>query len=136
VFRLRGNTLYNVSASYWPEYQREIEAAKNGLSKSAQELLLGRNNTTGTNVGAGGGGKPRELSSAEEKQLLDAKGIVLTMVLNYLYGGKGEDGWKTIREMWTDRDKDRIRQAILLSRSHGVLSEVNRAAAATKSTSQ
>lgn len=129
VFRLRGNTLYNVSAAYWPEYQREIEAAKNGLSHSEEELLIGRNNTSGTSVG-GGGGKPKELSPGEEKQLLDAKGAVLTMVVNYLYGGRGEEGWKTIRELWTDRDKDRIRQAILLSRSRGVLSEVNRVAAA------
>ena len=127
VFRLRGNTLYNVSAAYWPEYQREVEAAKNSFSRSAQELLLGRN------PNPGGVGKPRELSPAEEKQLLDAKGAVLTMVLNYLYGGKGEDAWKTIREMWSDHDKDRIRQAILLSRSRGVLSEVNRTTAAAKS---
>jgi len=125
VFRLRGNTLYNVSASYWPEYQREIEAAKNGLSRSGQELLLGRNNTSGAAVG-GGGGQAKELSPAEEKQLLDAKSAVLTVVVNYLYGGRGEEAWKTIREMWTDRDKERIRQAILLSRSRGVLSEVNR----------
>ena len=129
VFRLRGNTLYNVSASYWPEYQRDLDAAKNTLSRSGQELLLGRNNSSG--VGAGSN-KPRELSPAEERQLLDAKGIVLTIVLDYLYGGRGEDAWKTIREMWSDRDKERIRQAILLSRSHGVLSEVNRTGAATK----
>ncbi|HVP51719.1 MAG TPA: hypothetical protein VMT05_06410 [Terriglobales bacterium] len=136
VFRLRGNTLYNVSASYWPEYQREIEVAKNGLSRGAEELLLGRNNTSGATVGAGGGGgKPRELSPAEEKDLAVAKSVVLTMALNYLYGGRGEEAWKTIREMWTDRDKDRIRQAILLSRSRGVLSEVNRPTA-TKSPSQ
>jgi len=129
VFRLRGNTLYNVSASYWPEYQRDLEAARNTLSRSGQELLLGRNNSSGAGPG---GGKPKELSPAEERQLLDAKGVVLTMTLDYLYGGKGEDAWKTIREMWTDRDKERIRQAILLSRSRGVLSEVNRTAAATK----
>lgn len=135
VFRLRGNTLYNVSPAYWPEYQREVEAAKNSLSRNGQELLIGRNNTGGTSVGGGGGGKPKELSPGEEKQLLDAKGAVLTMVVNYLYGGHGEEGWKTIREMWTDRDKERIRQAILLSRSRGVLSEVNRTAAA-KNTSQ
>ncbi len=134
VFRLRGNTLYNVSPAYWPEYQREVEAAKNSLSHSELDLLIGRNNSGGTAVGAGSGGKPKELSPGEEKQLLDAKGAVLTMVVNYLYGGRGEEGWKTIREMWTDRDKDRIRQAILLSRSRGVLSEVNRTA--TKSTSQ
>ena len=129
VFRLRGNTLYNVSASYWPDYQRDLEAARNTLSRSGQELLLGRNNTSGAGAG---GSKPKELSPAEERQLLDAKGIVLTIVLDYLYGGRGEDAWKTIREMWSDRDKERIRQAILLSRSHGVLSEVNRTGAATK----
>lgn len=128
IFRLRGSTLYNVSPAYWPEYQREVEVARAGISRSAQDLLLGRNNTSGSGVG-GGSNKPKELSPAEEKQLLDAKAAVLTMVLNYLYGGKGEDAWKTIREMWTDRDKDRIRQAILLSRSRGVLSEVNRTGA-------
>ena len=135
VFRLRGNTLYNVSASYWPEYQREIEAAKNGLSRNGQELLLGRNNSSGASVG-GGGGKPRELSPADEKDLADAKSVVLTMALNYLYGGRGEEAWKTIREMWTDRDKERIRQAILVSRSRGVLSEVNRSSSSAKNTSQ
>ena len=135
VFRLRGNTLYNVSASYWPEYQREIEAAKNGLSRNGQELLLGRNNSSGASMG-GGGGKPRELSPADEKDLADAKSVVLTMALNYLYGGRGEEAWKTIREMWTDRDKERIRQAILVSRSRGVLSEVNRSSSAAKNTSQ
>jgi hypothetical protein len=135
VFRLRGNTLYNVSASYWPEYQREIEAAKNGLARNGQELLLGRNNSSGASMG-GGGGKPKELSPADEKDLADAKSVVLTMVLNYLYGGRGEEAWKTIREMWTDRDKERIRQAILVSRSRGVLSEVNRSSATAKNTSQ
>jgi len=129
VFRLRGNTLYNVSPAYWSEYQREIDAAKNTISRNAEELLIGRNSSSGTSVG---GGKPKELSPAEEKELLDAKGAVLTMVINYLYGGHGEEGWKTIRDMWTDRDKDRIRQAILFSRSHGVLNEVNRSATATK----
>jgi len=129
VFRLRGNILYNVSSAYWPEYQREVETAKNSISHSALDLLIGRNNTGGTSVGTDPG-KPKELGPAEEKQLLNAKGAVLTMVVNYLYGGRGEEGWKTIREMWTDRDKDRIRQAILLSRSRGVLSEVNRTAAA------
>lgn len=129
VFRLRGNTLYNVSASYWPEYQREIEAAKAGLSRNAQEQLLGRN--TGATTG-GGGSQPKERSPADEKDLADAKSIVLTMVVDYLYGGKGQDGWKIIQEMWTDRDKDRIRQAILLSRSRGVLGEVNRTGAGTK----
>ena len=135
VFRLRGNTLYNVSPAYWPEYQREVDLAKSGISRSAQELLLGRNNTSGSGVG-GGGNKPKELSPTEEKELLGAKAAVLTMVLSYLYGGKGEDAWKTIREMWSDRDKERIRQAILLSRSRGVLSEVNRPGAATRNTSQ
>ena len=47
VFRLRGSTLYNVSPAYWPEYQHEVEVAKAGISRSAQELLLGRNNNSG-----------------------------------------------------------------------------------------
>jgi len=131
VFRLRGNTLYNVSAAYWPEYQREVDQAKAGISHNSEALLLGRDTGSGGGVSSGGN-KPKELSPAEERDLLNAKGAVLTMVLNYLYGGRGEDAWKTIREMWTDRDKERIRQAILLSRSRGVLSEVNRGATATK----
>jgi len=135
VFRLRGNTLYNVSQAYWPEYQREVDVAKAGLSRAAQDLLLGRNDTSAAGVG-GGAGKPKELSPVEEKELLDAKSAVLTMVLNYLYGGRGEEAWKTIREKWTDNDKDRIRQAILISRSRGVLSEVNRSPATAKNTDQ
>jgi len=129
VFRLRGSTLYNVSPAYWPEYQREVEVAKSGISRNAEELLLGRNTGSGAGMG-GGSGQAKELSPADERDLLNAKSAVLTMVLNYLYGGRGEDAWKTLRAMWTDRDKDRIRQAILLSRSRGVLSEVNRSSAA------
>jgi hypothetical protein len=138
VFRMhKDGSLWNVSQAYWPEYEREIEVAKSGLSRNGQELLLGRNNSGGTSVGGGGGGnKPKELSPAEERELLSAKGAVLTMVINYLYGGRGEQGWKTIRELWTDRDKERIRQTILLSRSRGVLSEVNRSSAAAKNTAQ
>ena len=138
VFRMhKDGSLWNVSQAYWPEYEREIEVAKSGLTRNGQELLLGRNNSGGTSVGGGGGGnKPKELSPSEERELLSAKGAVLTMVINYLYGGRGEQGWKTIRELWTDRDKERIRQTILLSRSRGVLSEVNRSSAAAKNTAQ
>ncbi len=129
VFRLRGNTLYNVSAAYWPDYQREIDIAKNSVSRSSQALLLGRDNSTSTT------GKPKELTPAELKDVQEAKSAVLIMVVNYLYGGHGEDAWKTVREMWTDRDKERIRQLILLSRSRGVLSEVNRQPASAKTES-
>lgn len=120
VFRLRGNTLYNVSASYWSEYEMEINQARASVSRNALDLLKS---------GAGASdprGKPKELSPIEERQVIEAKGVVLSIALNYLYGGKGQEAWKTIQDMWTDLDKDRIRQLILRTRMNGVLAEVNR----------
>jgi len=55
-----------------------------------------------------------------------AKGLVLEIVLAYLYGGRGPEAWKELDKMWPPIDKPRIRQLILKARSSGLLSEINR----------
>ena len=52
--------------------------------------------------------------------------LVLDIVLAYLYGGRGQEAWKALDEMWPATDKPRMRQMILKARTSGILSEINR----------
>ena len=131
VFRLKGNTLFNVSATYWPEYEREITQARASLSRSALDAHMGIQSASTAGV-SGGGNKPKELSPREIQQINEARGLVLQIVLSYLYGGRGQEAWKQLAENWPYADRERIRQLILKTRTTGVLSEVNRPAPQAK----
>ena len=48
------------------------------------------------------------------------------MALDYLYGGRCQQAWETIADMWPENYRRRIRQVILKGRTGGVLSEINR----------
>ena len=47
-------------------------------------------------------------------------------ILRAAHRRRGQQAWDTIRDMWRDNDKGRIRQVILQGRSRGVLAEINR----------
>ena len=57
------------------------------------------------------------------------KATVLQIVLDYIYGGRGQDAWKTVTEMWPAMDRQRIRQEILRARMGGVMHDISRPAA-------
>ncbi|HTD24632.1 MAG TPA: hypothetical protein VK738_18390 [Terriglobales bacterium] len=128
-FRMKGANIYNVSNLFWDDYQREITQARDGLPRSVVEDMVkvegDDSNKPGGGHGGGGGGSgdPRD---PKEIQLLRAKAAILEIALNYLYGGRGQDAWKTISEMWPPLDRPRIRQVILETRMKGLLSEINR----------
>ena len=46
-------------------------------------------------------------------------------MLNYIYGGKAQQGWQYFMDNWQDRDKDRVRSLITAARSRGLLGEIN-----------
>ena len=115
VFRLRAdNTPYPVSQAYWPEYEAEINHAKANMPKEGLYQLQGAVATA----------PDHEKSPEEEHQLRDAKALALKIVINYLYAGRTKEAFQYISDNWTDRDKDRIRQAILTARSKGIMSEI------------
>ncbi len=129
IFHLRGSNLRYVSPAFWDVYQQAIDRARNSISKSRLEKF--KNPSSGgatTGLMAQGGPQNSQASGLEGHELYEAKGTILEIVLDYLYGGKGEESWKQLKAMWPYPDNVRIRQEILAARSRGVLSEVNRPA--------
>lgn len=119
VFRMRGSTLVNVSQIFWPEYESEITRTEALLTQKERDDFLEEE------VAGREPKKPTE-REATLPQLRRTKGAVLSIVLNYLYGGRGEQGWATVSRMWPGIDRQRVRQLILKARASGLLSEVNR----------
>ena len=119
VFRLKGATLAHVSQAFWSEYEREIAEARGLISKDTLDDFLAV-------PVQGDDKKPKELGPEEQRRVTELKGIVLEIVLAYLYGGRGQEAWKALDEMWPATDKPRMRQMILKARSSGILTEINR----------
>jgi hypothetical protein len=125
-FRLKGDTLYNVSNLFWDDYQREINQAKDGLPRSVVEDMTKAEGDDPNKPGGGGHGGSGDPRDPKEIAIVRAKAAILEITLDYLYAGHGQDAWKTISEMWPPLDRQRIRQVILATRMKGLLSEVNR----------
>jgi hypothetical protein len=120
--RLKGKEIYNVSPAYWAEYERDIAVAKANLAKNDVALFKGEvPNQTQKD-------KERGLSPQEVAHMQDVKAMILQVVLDYIYGGKGQDAWKAVSDMWPANDRQRIRQEILRVRMGGVMRDISRPA--------
>lgn len=67
-------------------------------------------------------------STAEVERLHNLRATkiaVLEIVWNYLYSGREEDAWKSLREMWPATDLDRIHLAIAGRRRNGILTQID-----------
>lgn len=119
VFRMRGNTLVNISQVFWPEYESEIARTEAVLTQKEKDDFLEEEIA---------GKEPKKPTEREATlpQLRRTKGAVLSIILNYLYGGRGEQAWQTVTKMWPGIDRQRARQLILKARAGGLMSEVNR----------
>ncbi len=120
IFRLKGAALVPVSQAFWSEYEREIAEARGRISRDALDDFIA------VPVQGDENRKPKELSQEEQAKQTDLKGTVLEIVLAHLYGGRGQQAWKALDEMWPATDRPRIRQMILKARTSGILSEINR----------
>ena len=120
IFRLKGATLVPVSQAFWSEYEKEIADARGLISKDTLDDFLAVP-TQGDEDR-----KPKEHGPQEQAKITDLKGIVLEIVLANLYGGRGQEAWKALDDMWPATDRPRIRQMILKARTSGILSEINR----------
>src|SRR3954453_6056028 len=114
IFRITGNRIYPVANAFWPEYEAEINRAKSYISKDALTYLQGL-----SPKGAD------ERKPDEDRAVTETKGYILQVVLNYIYGGKPQQGWQYLMDNWQDRDKDRIRSLLISPRNHGLLGEIN-----------
>lgn len=121
VLRMRGKEIYNVSQVYWPDYERDITMAKAKLSKNDIAEFSGNlRNQKKENE--------RQPDPAEVAHEQDVKGVVLQIVLEDLYGGRGQEAWAALKDMWPYTDRDRIRQEILRRRMAGVMRDISRPA--------
>jgi hypothetical protein len=121
IFRMRGSNVYYVGQAYWHDYELDLNEARNSIPRSRLDKFKG----TSSNSGGGINGQQKS-DSLEGRELYSTKGTVLQIVLDYLYGGKGQEAWKALQEMWAYPDYLRVRQLILQARSRGLMSEVNR----------
>ena len=128
VLRLKGGTLFNVSQAFWTDYEADITQAKSQIAKKDLEDFTGSPTPAADQgrAGAGGDDKKKDLSPEDQRRRNDTKGLVLQVILDYLYGGRGADGWRYLSDVWPELDKPRIRQAILKARMSGLLAEINR----------
>jgi len=101
--RLQGAVLHDVSAEFWPRYEKEIEAARLELTPDRRRAL-------------------REAQSPyESTETRAAVSHALFVVLAYLNGGRDDDAWKALEELWPPGDFQRIRALIIQTRASGVL---------------
>jgi hypothetical protein len=119
VFRMRGATLVNISQMFWPEYESEITRTQAVLTQKEKDDFLEEEIS---------GKEPKKPTEREATlpQMRRTKGAVLSIILNYLYGGRGEQAWQTVSRTWPGIDRQRARQLLLKARASGLLSEVNR----------
>lgn len=118
-FRLKGNTLINISQAFWSEYESDINQARGQIPKKDLEDMLKAENEDAKP-------RPPDARDPKDEAYMHIKSLVLQITLDYLYGGRGQEAWKTLQEMWRLNDRDRIRQVILQTRTRGVLAEINR----------
>jgi hypothetical protein len=119
VFRMKGSSLINISQMFWPEYESEIARTEAVLTQKEKDDFLEEE------VHGKEPKKPTE-REATLPQIRRTKGAVLSIILNYLYGGRGQQAWETVGKLWPGIDRQRARQLILKARASGLMSEVNR----------
>jgi hypothetical protein len=103
--RLQGRELHDVGPEHWEDYANQIEEARRRLT--AEELR-----------------EFREFKNEDEiceGNLRPTIPKVLTIVFASLYGGKEQEAWKALDEMWPPTDNQRIRKLILQKRAEGML---------------
>jgi hypothetical protein len=124
AFRLTGTRLTYVSNLFPLEYEPEILQAKQHITEEGVTAFKNEE-TTGMQVQKEKAGAKDHDDPKLDAKALDTKIGVLAVVINYLYEGKGAEGWKALQENWPYRDRDRIRQIILRQRMLGIMKQLN-----------
>src|SRR6266851_2508052 len=81
----------------------------------------------------GGASKPRNWSDLSDQSLwksmtiwnLRTEWAVLTVILEFLYGGRPEEAWKALGELWPSDDRERIRHTIINEYCGGLRSDLS-----------
>ena len=115
VLRFEQKQLIDVSSEFRSDFDRQIATVRAQLND--QQLSEFKHSD--------GGLSTNSLPLDQAHALSTTKIKVLEIVWCYLYSDREPQAWKTLAEMWPGSDFDRIRAAILNSRTKGILSQVN-----------
>jgi hypothetical protein len=103
--RLQGREVHDVGPEHWDDYANQIAEARRRIT--AEELQRFRESKN-----------EDEMCEGDPRATMPK---VLTIVFADLYGGREQEAWKALDEMWPPTDKDRIRKLILQKRAEGML---------------
>jgi hypothetical protein len=106
--KMQGDNLVDVSSQFRPEYDRLIDAARTQLTSADLEKFK----------------QSRYNDKMFTDQLPTMRGV-LTIVLNYLYSGREQEGWKALEELWPASDQGRVKALILERRGRGLLKQLS-----------
>ena len=116
VLRFEKRRLIDVSSEFQPYYGHQIAQLENQLDGQA---LAAFKNSDGKLQGI------TALSREELHFLQTTKIKVMEIVFACLYSGREEDAWRELAAMWPPADLNRIRDSILVARTHGIRQQVD-----------
>lgn len=103
ILRIERDGLHDVSKDFTEQYDSEIALAHAKIAEG-------------------------EMTKFIEADFRDARSIALEIVFAYLYSGRQAEAWQTLDRMWPSKDRDRMQDLIVKTRTGGLLSRL----AATK----
>jgi hypothetical protein len=106
--RMQGENLVDVSAQFQAQYDKLIKGARAELTSADLERF--------------------RQSRYNDKMFSDQFPTVrrvLTIVFNYLYSGREDQGWKALEDLWPVSDQGRVKNLILQRRGRGLLAQLN-----------
>ena len=116
VFRFAHDHLLDVSAEFPSYFDDEIARIRAKLqSDELEDFKRSDGKLAATS----------STSSESLHRLRMTKIRVLEIVWAYLYSGRDRDAWRSLTEVWPASDVDRIRTAIVATRTRGIHSQAN-----------
>lgn len=106
--KLQGDDLIDVSEQFRPEYDKLIDQARSELTEG--DIAKFR------------------ASRYNDKMFTDQLPTVrrvLTIILNYLYSGREEQGWQALNDLWPISDQARVKNLIQQRRGRGLWAQLN-----------
>src|ERR1700675_423518 len=116
VLRFEGGRLLDVSSEFQTYFDGEIPKIREEID---QQDLLDFKSSNGALT------PPTALSAERFHRLRRVKARVLEIVWSYVYGGREQEPWRSLAEMWPAADVKRIRTAVLDARTRGIRAEVD-----------
>jgi hypothetical protein len=103
--RLQGRELHDVGPEHWDDYANQIAEARRRIT--AEELRRFHESKN-----------EDEMCEGDPRATMPK---VLSIVFADLYGGREQEAWKALDEIWPPTDKERVRKLILQKRAEGML---------------